>query len=683
MTEPATTAIPRPRRRNRPAIADSFIVKYGLKFILAIVVIFVFLTMVQCSIKKPESPTWTTNLTVPLVNRTYEMPEIIDKIDQPGLEMDSSGEIFFSYSDEIDTVRVDENMAISDITTSIDEALGAVTITPEAPAPFTVALSEIITPVGNNIPPCSFDVSNNLPAIEDYNWATFSSGGMYIIINNDLGVDLDTVRIELLDIINSISLTPTPVSFPGGIAVGDHDSAYVDLSGKTASNTLQLQIHCHTLGGTVLTLADKSMASAASFAPISVLEAEAIIPEIVKDLTTGIIIDDGNTIISADLESGTVALSLSNGTEFDANVDLILPDFNQAGVPLMRHLQVAGNSSDEVSIDLTGYSFEPLDMTHPQQVSCSILAVIDSTAPEMVIINASDNFHFAADISNLTFSSLTGILEPTEAAFDSVDLELDLPKGFDSLQLVNAELVLEIENTAELDGILDITVTGNNGQVVHYLEDIPAGSVAEPGYAVIVDTNLAEFLNPVPSQIIVDGAASFGDGVTTGTIHAEDYVTARVAISSPLEVVIGTTTFDGDLSSEEIDQDDIDLITEHVVEATFTSNIINHLPLGTTVEVYLSGDSTTIYDNPQVVIGPISVDAGTVGPDGTVIEPTSSVNIEVLDSDEIKVLENPILYTTQVITLNGSGGQPVKISGADYIVAQGVISVEYIFDGEF
>ncbi len=55
----------------------------------------------------------------------------------------------------------------------------------------------------------------------------------------------------------------------------------------------------------------------------------------------------------------------------------------------------------------------------------------------------------------------------------------------------------------------------------------------------------------------------------------------------------------------------------------------------------------------------------------------------VLDSIEIKVLENPILYSTQVITLNGSGGQTVKISGADYIVAQGVISVEYIFDGEF
>ena len=242
---------------------------------------------------------------------------------------------------------------------------------------------------------------------------------------------------------------------------------------------------------------------------------------------------------------------------------------------------------------------------------------------------------------------------------------------------------LQVEDEIDLIGQLDITVTGSNGQTLHYLKEIPAGSIAEPSYTFLLDTNLAAFLNPVPSVINVNGAASFGDGVTAGTIHAEDYVTARVTISSPLEVVIGSATFDGDLSSEEIDQDDIDLITDHVVEATFTTNIINHLPLGTTVEIYLSGDSATIYSDPEVIIGPITVDAGVAGLDGVVTEATTTENIVVLDSIEIKVLENPILYSTQVITLNGSGGQTVKISGADYIVAQGVISVEYIFDGEF
>ncbi|MBN2226606.1 MAG: hypothetical protein JW763_04515 [candidate division Zixibacteria bacterium] len=683
MTESSATAIPRPRRRNRPAIADSFLVKYGLKILLAIIVIFVFLTMVQCSIKKPESPTWTTNLTVPLVNRTYLMPEIIDKIDQPGITMDSTGEIVFSYSEEIDTVRVDDDLNTSDISTSIDETLGAVIIRPSAPAPVTVDLEDILTPVGNDIPACSFDVTNNMPVIEDYSWATISSGGIYIVIVNDLGVNLDTVLFDVLDVINSVSLTPTPLSFPGGVGVGDRDSVFLSLSGKTVSNTLQLQIHCHTPGGTVLTLADKSMASAAAFNTISVTAAEAKIPEIVKNLTTGVAIDDGNTIMSADLESGTVILSLTNGSELEADVDVYLPDFTLDGVPLTRHLTIAGNSYDNVFIDLSGYTFEPLDQALPQNVACSVLAVIDSTGPAMAVVDASDNFHFSADISDLAFSSLTGVFEPTEAAFDNIDLDIDLPKGFDSLQLVNAELLLEIENTADLTGELDITVTGNNGQTLHYVKNIPTGSVAEPSYTYILDTNLAAFLNPVPSVITVDGAASFGDGATAGTIHAEDYVTARVTISSPLEVVVGTATFDGDVSSEEIEQDDIDLITDHVVEATFTTNIINHLPLGTTVAIHLSGDSATIYADPEVVIGPISVDAGVFGPDGVVTEATATENIVVLDSIEIQVLENPILYSTQVITLNGSGGQPVKISGTDYIVAQGVISVEYIFDGEF
>ncbi|UCD18329.1 MAG: hypothetical protein JSV44_05305 [Candidatus Zixiibacteriota bacterium] len=681
MTE--QTMVTPPSRRKRSALAESFFIKYGFKILLSVVIIFAFLTVVQCSIRKPESPTWTTTLTIPLVNRTYLMPEIIDKIDQPGIEINDSGEVFFSYSAEIDTITVDEDLTITDISATIDETLGAVTLNPGAPPPVTVSLGDVLTPIGSDIPAGSFDIANDLPPADGYNWATFASGELYIVVDNNLGVDLDTVIIDVIDLVYAGLINPTPLSIPSGIATGDKDSVLVDLAGKTISNSLRLQLHCYTPGGTVLILADKSMSSAVSFNPLTVTGAEAEIPKIVKELSSGVVINDGNTIVSAELASGEAALTIQNETRLDVDLVINLPDFNISGIALTRNIQVTGNDSERVVIDLTGYSFEPLDQGYPQQVVCSVVATIDSTAPSMVIIDQSDNIHFAADISNLAFASLTGVLEPTIATFDNIDLDLDLPKGFDSLQLVNAEMMLEIENTADLVGTLDLTITGNNGKNLHYVQAIPAGSIAEPSLTAIVDNDIADFLNPVPSLITVDGSASFGDGITLGTIHAEDYVAARVTISSPLELVLGTVTFDGDLSSEEIDQDDIDLITDHVVEARFITNIINHLPLGATVEVYLGGDSTTIYDNPDVVIGPISIDAGQVGIGGTVIAETSSENVSVLDSLEIKVLENDTLYSTQVITLMGSAGQPIKISGSDYIIAQGVIEVEYIFDGEF
>ena len=45
-----------------------------------IMVVLIFLTLTQCTVNKPEAPQWTTQFVLPLVSRTYEMPEIIDKM---------------------------------------------------------------------------------------------------------------------------------------------------------------------------------------------------------------------------------------------------------------------------------------------------------------------------------------------------------------------------------------------------------------------------------------------------------------------------------------------------------------------------------------------------------------------------------------------------------------------------
>ena len=85
---------------------DSFLFKAGSKFFLSTFVIIIFLTLVQCSIKKPEAPTWETSLVIPVINRTYDMAELIRKLNQDGIEMDSSGNIFFTITEELDTVTI-------------------------------------------------------------------------------------------------------------------------------------------------------------------------------------------------------------------------------------------------------------------------------------------------------------------------------------------------------------------------------------------------------------------------------------------------------------------------------------------------------------------------------------------------------------------------------------------------
>jgi hypothetical protein len=682
MEENTVTVAVRNRKRNS-GLSNSPLLNLSLKVALALVVVLVFLTITQCTINKPEAPTWDSHLALPVVNRTYLMPEIVNKIDQPGLSIDDSGEVMYSFETELDTIRVSDNLSTADLSESLSQTVGEVTLDPNGAPPMTAYIGDYVSMSLNDVPEASFDIVEDSILLGDFNWAEVSDGNLNVVLANNFGVDLDTVIVQVYDIENSRLLAVDSVPSPG-LADGVIDTLQIALTGQTISNLFRLDIHCHTQGGTVLALSEKSLSADLGCGDgIVVTAAEGKIPQIVKEFSQTIAVADNNTILSAELADGTIALDIVNATNLTSNVQITLPDFEQSGVPLTINRAIDPGNTDQVNINLAGYTFDPVDKTSPQEITIEVAAIIDSTAPDMVEVNQADSIRVDASISGLAFSTMTGIIDSSEAAFDAIQVEVELPQGFDSLQLVNADLVLEIENGVNLPGALNINIAGNGGQLINLAGNIEPGYYDNPFSSYIYASDVSAFMNPVPTEITIDGFALFGDGSTVGTITANDFIVPRVRISSPLEVIIGQSNFEGDISSEEIDQKDIDKITDHIIRAQFTSNIINHLPLGVTVEVYFSGDSTTLYSNPQLVIGPIEVDAGLVGVGNVVTTATESENIITLDSTDIKILENPVLYTGNIITIHSSDGQTVKVSGSDYITARGVVEVDYRIDDNF
>nr|MBN2277681.1 hypothetical protein [candidate division Zixibacteria bacterium] len=687
--EENTVTIRRPVRHQR--LTNSFFLKYGLKFLLGFIIISIFLTTVRCTIKKPESPTWTTNLTIPTVNRTYLMPEIIDKIDQPGLTIDTlTGDIMYTFETELDTIDVSEDLSSPQTTRVISNTVGLVTINPDEPPPSTVSAFDIGLGLGIGDIPFGWlpDMVVNVPDIDGFSWANITSGAVYVRIVNDFPVDFDTVRVELFDLITSQTITTASFpNYPGqpAIEAGATDSIQIGLSGKNISNQLRLIIYAFTTGGSGLSLSESQISSSVSFANgLIVSAAQAEVPEIVKDFSEAFTVSSEHTVTSAIIESGNVQFTLQNGSNINANLDITIPDFSLGGIPFSINRTVLANNTSVVNIDLAGYDFSPSDQTMPQAVDINVSARIDSTAPNEVLIYSTDAFLVTSFISRLDFSSLTGIIDSTEATFDDIDVDVDLPKGFDSLQLVSAVLEVAIENAIEFPGALDITITGDGGQTLNIAGIIDPGTSANPVTTYIIDSNLAAFLNPVPAYLTVSGLAYFGDGSSSGTITTQSHIVPRLRLTSPLELIINRATFAGDTTSEDIDTEDIDLVTDHLIEATFTPTIINHLPIGVEVEFYMDGNPDHLNaEQARVVIGPLAVEAGQVASGNTVTEATESVLSIVLDSSDAQVLNNENIYTTQTITLVGSAGQPVKITGTDYVTVQGLVEVEYKFDGEF
>jgi hypothetical protein len=657
--------------------------KLGTRLGLALVVVFIFLTLTQCTIERPKAPQWDTQLTVPVVNRTYLMPELIEKINQEGISLDGNS-VVFSISEDVDTFAISaEELRTDDLAFSVSQPLGNVDLTPPSVDPLAVSYLDIAGLSAGVVLPVSFSQDTVLPPLDEYSSISIVNGAAVLSIGNNLGLDLDTVILELYDYQSGLLIGDT--SFAGGLATGTSATATFDLGGKTLSNEFEVRLFCHTPGGTVLSADNKSLTTDIGFAqPLTVSSAQASVPTLSRTFSQSVDLNESEPVQSAVLADGQLTLNISNNAEFDATVQLTLPDLIYNGQPLVISRPVAGSGSIQVPVSLAGYELAPQDQSIPQQIAVEVLAATDGSGGAIVAIDQSDSFAVTADLAGLQFASITGVFNNTAASIDPSTQSIDVPEGFDYVELQQAVLALEIENHFNLAGDISVTVVGNNGKSLSISGVIDAALPGTPVTTLLIDSTVADFLNPLPSQIDISGSATFGDGSTVATINDADFVYAQVHVTAPLEVIIAQDTeVEADVESEDIDQEDIDVITDHVTEARFVYTIVNHLPLGVDVSIFLGGDSATLLSAPQVLIDGLSVGAApTVA---GIVSDTISTGQQtiILDNADIQVLNNDTLFIGQQIILQGTGGQAVRLTGDDYVQVSGYLEVEYRFDGEF
>jgi len=664
------------RKKNKKKSNSQRLLYWGSHVFCGIAVILAFLTLIQCNVEKPEAPTWNTNLVVPLVNKTYDMPELIEKIDQDNLDIDSLGNPFFFYREVLDTIAIEGSFAVEDISRTISESLGVVQLDPFTGANVNVNLGDYVPLMAGDVPPISFDISEALPPMGEFTIATVESGYALVTIENYFGLDLDTVIVTINDVLLGGQLTSYAV--PGGILAGDIRVDTIDLAGKTVSNELEMNLHCYTPGATSFSLSGKSLSATVSMPEgPEVSSATAQIPRIVKEFNENIELNGDHQVQRATLSDGRLILNILNNTSVPADLVITMPDINDGGTPLVINQPIIPGEDQMVLYDLTGYNLEPSDQTMPQSIPVTFEAVIDSSAGELVTINAGDRISVTTGINNISFSSVEGILAPTTADFDNIQQEIDVPKGFDEVQLTSAVLMIEIANTVNIPGTFSVNLDGDQGQHRVISGSVDPGTPQSPTVSMVTDSNLSAFLNPIPNLLTVNGTATFGDGVTGGSINADDFVTATIIISSPLEMVIDSSQFEGEWESVEIDQSDITKITDNINLATFYTTIANKLPVGLQAEFYLGGDSATLYSNPQVTLGPVTVAHGQLNPDGTTGAAVISENVLTLTNEQARILENDPLWIGQSFTLESTNGETVRFSAGDSLTVNGYIEVDF------
>jgi len=625
-------------------------------------ILLVSFTAIQCSIEKPVTPTWNLKLTLPLVNKHYDMATLIDKMDQEYLTLDSLGNPLFYFQEEMDTVRLTDKLRCDPMTLSFKDTLGIASVYPGESREMTILLSEFYDGEPGDVPPCSATVRNDFEPFSDFSQVHVQQAFGSLEMHSSLGLDLNLIRLKLID--GDSGDTLYTIMLPDGLADSGSFSQNLSFEETTFSNQLSVEISGASLGGYLPSTQDKSLSVALSLDSMQVLGGQAKVPSLEISQSETLLLPTASLIDSAGIRSGQLTLDLHNFTNLGANVSIDLPQLRKDGHNLSAERSLPALGSSKFSLSLDGYS---LTLGGHSSVVIETEVSSPGSGANLIDFSSSDSVTVSAELSELVFTYVAGIIEPTRVTIGPMDRELNLPQGFESAQLINAGLSLEIHSGVDLPVDLSVDVQGNNGQYLTLQAEVPAAGPFGTAVTYVQQDDLGSFLSPVPQRVTITGEMICGDGQTFGIAREENFMFGTVKVSSPLDLIWNSCRIQIDPSSDEADDDLRELIRDQLNSGKVVLQVENHLPLAAEAKIYFSENESRLFSNPDLVIGPVVVAAGRLDRDGSVAESNRSTTEIEMTYTDLQVFANGPFYMGGIVDLPGTGGELIRASAADYL----------------
>ncbi len=640
-----------------------------LVFLLAGMILFTY----GCSIKKPEAPRWDTRWTMPLSSKQYTIQDIVEEMGEDNIIFDENGDPGFEISETIDAFEVGDRLNIDGVEETFAQTLGEVEISSPSGQNITMSLEEILPVNEGIVPPADFEYDQELDAFSQFQWAVVSQGMMYVEVANQLEVDLDELTVDIVDA-SSSALIGT-VDFPGGIAYGETKLDSINLAGKTIGNEFETSNSGSTPGGILLNLGPQELTIDAYFSEnLTVSSAQAKTPAITREFDKNIRVDDSTVITNAAISSGSLVITAENQTNQLINLSIAIPNITLDDEAIVISGPLPANQSGTITTDLASYTIVPNGSSAPQTITAAVYAAIPSSGDNFVLVEHSDSIVVTAELTDLSFSSITGIIKPTEVEIEPSSKQADIPEGLEQATLTNAALYLNFYNNVQIDSDIDITLTGSNSKTL-LVEGTILGKEAgatEPRKTTITvePEELSAFLDPPPNQIDMQGSATLNPDGGTGTVATTDYIYGDFLISSPLAFSIADTAdIDLDIESKEISDDAPDF-DDRVHYMVINADIASHLPVGAEVSIYISTlDDSSMYSDPgAVVVGPMYLTAAPIDDNGYASGESTAFFTDSLTSADVEIFENDRIYIGKKVKIyTPDSGSGVTIRSSDYI----------------
>ena len=642
--------------------------------LLAAIMLSLIIGFWGCTVKKPEMPTWDTTWNLSLTDKVHTVDSLLNKLEEDSIHVDTLYP-YFRITRDVETIYVEDYMSYeSDINDTIDNSLGLIALKDIEPQSLDLT-SDSLGILVNPIPvPIYATFTFNLPQFDEFTYVCIETGIMSIRVSNDLGFDFDSLKISILNPGSTDTIGAT--DFIGGLAQDSTKIDTISLDGDSLSNSLVIVLDVY-IPAQPISGGSNNLEIVCSFGD-SILISQALteIPQIERDFVDTLDLNSSSFITEALIDTGGISIDVNNETSFLIHLEISLPNFTKDGDTLSWSGDVNAHALENIDIDLDSCLFEPdTSPDSSQTIYINVLASIDSTNIQYTI-RSIDYFNVAASISNISFTSVTGIYQPETVDLPSTSLDIeDIPEFLEDAQLTNAVINFTLVNSSNASALLDILISANTGN------EIVVQDTVFPGTTVIQipPSETRSFFNPPPDFIEITGTAIFNPTGEEITLSDEDYISGEIEFKSPLAFVISdTVTVKIDSTEEEIGDEDMPDFEDTFVFAVINTEIISGLPIGMSLEILISSTRGGVADS--IIIGPFNLTAAETDDDGFVIDSIVVQFVDTLTSDEILVFDaDSIIVVTPQVRLFPTGSDGAYFRSDDYIhmVTNAILTINF------
>lgn len=701
-----------------------------IKRISAVLIPFILVIIVNCSLKEPVLPSWFLPVNIPLSEETFKLSEFVndstiiaqgqDSLITISLEgdLEPTGLMDLSLEPQSDSgaiglesIKLDSLKDLSSGFTSLRELMpwlqpfvgNEVTIpeTSLVSLSFTIesddyesihAISGLVT----------FKFFNNLPFPIGPN--SSDANGISLTLSND------TLNQQMI-----IDIAIPDTIYPGETGIG---SSQIPPGGIWIYSKLRVDYDLPVSEPTTVNVTNELLDNAGfqievDFKNFEADEAFARIQDQVFSNKVKFELENENRLREGVVDRGAVHIDFINEFNVDSKILFALPNIRTPqNTPFTDSIQIQANGSRGYDVALDNFSVINPDNPNAYIDSIDVdLTVFANSPSELVHITNMDSIAFIIQTDSIFLESFNGFfsldtLKISEFSEDSIADYGDFGQG---VFFQNAELSLNLMSELLIENLLlQLKITGYHSNEDGMITDSASlnivqavnsnGSPGNPDNIIISETGpeVANFLNILPTSISGSGTI-FING--NAVIFQNSQIVGSYLFSTPLRLeVIGLAPIEGEVTTfiekgaaapndtsltDTLDNDIKDL-GDDLQSGELQLDLINHTPLAVSVLMLVTSDlsrpdNSAFYDTLNFPINDAFgfVKSATIqaadkdSQTGFVTNPRTSTVLLKLTRDQLLMLTQPPFKVGYAVKVQDSNGV-VALRSTDYVSVRGL-----------